>query len=305
MALLKNILLWTSKNDWMSQKLPKYKFVQNSLSRFMPGELLSDALEECKKLEYSEYGTIITYLGENVNLEEDTYQVVDHYRNALIAIDKTSLNTLISVKLTQLGLDFDKNLCMENLNQLLKLAKNYNSIIWIDMEEYCYLEQTLEIFKKMSKNYHNIGITLQAYLHRTTQDLDELLSYATNLRLVKGAYNENSSVAIKNKDDIDTNYMNLSKKMLSKDILNNGFKPSFATHDDRIIDYIINEAERNLISSDTYEFNMLYGIRKKLQKEILESNQNIKILISYGEQWFPWYIRRIAENPKNLFLLLK
>ncbi len=305
MALLKNILLWTSKNDWMSQKLPKYKFVQNSLSRFMPGELLSDALEECKKLEYSEYGTIITYLGENVNLEEDTYQVVDHYRNALIAIDKTSLNTLISVKLTQLGLDFDKNLCMENLNQLLKLAKNYNSIIWIDMEEYCYLEQTLEIFKKISKNYHNIGITLQAYLHRTTQDLDELLSYATNLRLVKGAYNENSSVAIKNKDDIDTNYMNLSKKMLSKDILNNGFKPSFATHDDRIIDYIINEAERNLISSDTYEFNMLYGIRKKLQKEILESNQNIKILISYGEQWFPWYIRRIAENPKNLFLLLK
>ncbi len=305
MALLKNILLWTSKNDWMSQKLPKYKFVQNSLSRFMPGELLSDALEECKKLEYSEYGTIITYLGENVNLEEDTYQVVDHYRNALIAIDKTSLNTLISVKLTQLGLDFDKNLCMENLSQLLKLAKNYNSIIWIDMEEYCYLEQTLEIFKKMSKNYHNIGITLQAYLHRTTQDLDELLSYATNLRLVKGAYNENSSVAIKNKDDIDTNYMNLSKKMLSKDILNNGFKPSFATHDDRIIDYIINEAERNLISSDTYEFNMLYGIRKKLQKEILESNQNIKILISYGEQWFPWYIRRIAENPKNLFLLLK
>ena len=305
MALLKNILLWTSKNDWMSQKLPKYKFVQNSLSRFMPGELLSDALEECKKLEYSEYGTIITYLGENVNLEEDTYQVVDHYRNALIVIDKTSLNTLISVKLTQLGLDFDKNLCMENLNQLLKLAKNYNSIIWIDMEEYCYLEQTLEIFKKMSKNYHNIGITLQAYLHRTTQDLDELLSYATNLRLVKGAYNENSSVAIKNKDDIDTNYMNLSKKMLSKDILNNGFKPSFATHDDRIIDYIINEAERNLISSDTYEFNMLYGIRKKLQKEILESNQNIKILISYGEQWFPWYIRRIAENPKNLFLLLK
>ena len=304
MALLKNILLWTSKNDWMSQKLPKYKFVQNSLSRFMPGELLSDALEECKKLEYSEYGTIITYLGENVNLEEDTYQVVDHYRNALIAIDKTSLNTLISVKLTQLGLDFDKNLCMENLNQLLKLAKNYNSIIWIDMEEYCYLEQTLEIFKKISKNYHNIGITLQAYLHRTTQDLDELLSYATNLRLVKGAYNENSSVAIKNKDDIDTNYMNLSKKMLSKDILNNGFKPSFATHDDRIIDYIINEAERNLISSDTYEFNMLYGIRKKLQKEILESNQNIKILISYGEQWFPWYIRRIAENPKNLFLLL-
>tara|TARA_Y100000996_G_scaffold78232_1_gene52967 strand:- start:8479 stop:9348 length:870 start_codon:yes stop_codon:yes gene_type:complete len=289
----------------MSQKLPKYKFVQNSLSRFMPGELLSDALEECKKLEYSEYGTIITYLGENVNLEEDTYQVVDHYRNALIAIDKTSLNTLISVKLTQLGLDFDKNLCMENLNQLLKLAKNYNSIIWIDMEEYCYLEQTLEIFKKISKNYHNIGITLQAYLHRTTQDLDELLSYATNLRLVKGAYNENSSVAIKNKDDIDTNYMNLSKKMLSKDILNNGFKPSFATHDDRIIDYIINEAERNLISSDTYEFNMLYGIRKKLQKEILESNQNIKILISYGEQWFPWYIRRIAENPKNLFLLLK
>ena len=217
MALLKNILLWTSKNDWMSQKLPKYKFVQNSLSRFMPGELLSDALKECKNLEYSEYGTIITYLGENVNLEEDTYQVVDHYRNALIAIDKTSLNTLISVKLTQLGLDFDKNLCMENLNQLLKLAKNYNSIIWIDMEEYCYLEQTLEIFKKMSVNYHNIGITLQAYLHRTTQDLDELLSYATNVRLVKGAYNENSSVAIKNKDDIDTNYINLSKKMLSKD----------------------------------------------------------------------------------------
>ncbi|MFL2767914.1 MAG: proline dehydrogenase family protein [Dehalococcoidia bacterium] len=305
MALLKNILLWTSKNEWMSQKLPKYKFVQNSLSRFMPGEFLSDALEACEKLEYAEHGTIITYLGENVTLEAGAYEVVDHYKNALSVINESSLNTLISVKLTQLGLDFDMDLCMENLNQLLKLAKKYNSIIWIDMEEYRYLEQTLEIFKKVSENYHNIGITLQAYLHRTDQDLDKLLSFATNIRLVKGAYNEHPSLAIKNKDDIDINYRSLSKKMLEKDVLNNGFKPSFATHDDRIIDYIINESEKNLISSDAYEFNMLYGIRKKLQKDILNSNQNLKILISYGEQWFPWYIRRIAENPKNLFLLLK
>ena len=140
-----------------------------------------------------------------------------------------------------------------------------------------------------------------------TNGIDNLaLHYDENISDVKNDSRlDHFGIFIKNKDDIDINYMNLSKKMLSKDILNSGFKPSFDTHDDRIIDCIINEAERNLISSDTYEFNMLYGIRKKLQKEILESNQNLKILISYGEQWFPWYIRRIAENPKNLFLLLK
>ena len=305
MVLIKNILLWASKNDWTSQKLPKYKFIQKSLSRFMPGESLFEALDACNNLENTNYGTIITYLGENVTSENQSNSVTNHYLNALSEIKNKSLGTLISIKLTQLGLDFSKTTCITNMKKILDKANELNTIVWIDMEEYKYIDKTLDIYKYLSNYYSNIGITLQSYLYRTNDDLFKLLDFALYIRLVKGAYVESESVSIKDRDLVDNNYIDLSKIMLNKKNLSKGFKPSFATHDDLIIREIVNEANKNAIDNTLYEFNMLYGIRPKLQNEILKSNQNIKILISYGEEWFPWYMRRLAENPKNLFLLLK
>ena len=305
MVLIKNILLWASKNDWTSQKLPKYRFIQKSLSRFMPGESLLEALDACNNLENTNYGTIITYLGENVTSENQSDGVTNHYLNALSEIKNKSLGTLISVKLTQLGLDFSKTTCITNMKKILDKANELNTIVWIDMEEYKYIDKTLDIYKYLSNYYSNIGITLQSYLYRTNDDLLELLDFALYIRLVKGAYVESESVSIKDRDLVDNNYIDLGKIMLNKKNLSIGFKPSFATHDDLIIQEIVNEANKNGIDNTLYEFNMLYGIRPNLQNEILKSNQNIKILISYGEEWFPWYMRRLAENPKNLFLLLK
>ena len=305
MVLIKNILLWASKNDWTSQKLPKYKFIQKSLSRFMPGESLFEALDACNNLENTNYGTIITYLGETVTSENQSNGVTNHYLNALSEIKNKSLGTLISIKLTQLGLDFSKTTCITNMKKILDKANELNTIVWIDMEEYKYIDKTLDIYKYLSNYYSNIGITLQSYLYRTNDDLFKLLDFALYIRLVKGAYVESESVSIKDRDLVDNNYIDLSKIMLNKKNLSKGFKPSFATHDDLIIREIVNEANKNAIDNTLYEFNMLYGIRPKLQNEILKSNQNIKILISYGEEWFPWYMRRLAENPKNLFLLLK
>tara|TARA_B110000116_G_scaffold239603_1_gene227134 strand:+ start:18 stop:935 length:918 start_codon:yes stop_codon:yes gene_type:complete len=305
MALLKNILLWASKNDWISNKLPKYKFVKNSLSRFMPGETLVEALNECVKFENLNYGTIITYLGENTRDCEQTFKITRVYLNALNDIKTKSLGTLISVKLTQLGLDIDINLCIDNMKKLLKVANDNNAFIWIDMEEYCYLDKTLQVYNHLKNTNNNIGITLQAYLFRTENDLIDLLPQATHIRLVKGAYIESSDVSMKSKNDIDKNYLKLSKIMLSKEYSGNGFKPSFATHDDDIINFINTEASNQNIDCSLYEISMLYGIRTNLQNKLVKKSQNIKILISYGEEWFPWYIRRIAENPKNLLLLLK
>ena len=305
MVLIKNILIWASKNDWTSQKLPKYRFIQKSLSRFMPGESLFEALDACNNLENTNYGTIITYLGENVTSENQSNGVTNNYLNALSEIKHKSLGTLISVKLTQLGLDFSKTTCITNMKKILDKANELNTIVWIDMEEYKYIDKTLDIYKYLSNYYSNIGITLQSYLYRTNDDLFKLLDFALYIRLVKGAYVESESVSIKDRDLVDNNYLDLSKIMLNKKNLSKGFKPSFATHDDLIIREIVNEANKNAIDNTLYEFNMLYGIRPKLQNEILKSNQNIKILISYGEEWFPWYMRRLAENPKNLFLLLK
>tara|TARA_B100000029_G_scaffold133294_2_gene127299 strand:- start:11489 stop:12406 length:918 start_codon:yes stop_codon:yes gene_type:complete len=305
MSLVRNILLWSSKNYWISHKLPKYKFVQKSVSRFMPGEKLDDALSKSYELENMGYGTIITYLGENSLSKALTLKTVNQYQDALEDIDERSLKTVISVKLTQLGLDIDEELCFDNLKQLLKEAELKNTFVWIDMEEYIYLELTLKIYKKLIQEHQNIGITLQSYLYRSEDDLKSLLEIAPYIRLVKGAYSEDSSVSMQNRNEIDGNYLKLANLMLEKKILKNGLIPSFATHDHHIIYSLINNINAAEIEKYHYEFNMLYGIRRDLQNEILKSGQNLKILISYGEEWFPWYVRRLAENPKNLFLLLK
>jgi len=305
MSLIRNILLWSSKNYWISRKLPKYKFVQKSVSRFMPGETLEHALSKCSELEDIGYGTIITYLGENSLNKTQTLNTVKKYQDALEDIDLRSLKTVISVKLTQLGLDIDEELCVENLKQLLKAAKLKNTFVWIDMEEYIYLELTLKIYKELILKHNNIGITLQSYLYRSEDDLRSLLEIAPYIRLVKGAYAENSSVSMQNRNEISDNYIKLANLMLEKKILKGGLIPSFATHDHQIIYSLIKKINTDKIDKIHYEFNMLYGIRRDLQDEILKLDQNLKILISYGEEWFPWYVRRLAENPKNLFLLLK
>jgi len=305
MSLIRNILLWSSKNYWISHKLPKYKFVQKSVSRFMPGETLDHALSKCSELEDIGYGTIITYLGENSLNKTQTLNTVKKYKVAFEDIDFRSLETVISVKLTQLGLDIDEELCVENLKQLLKAAELKNTFVWIDMEEYIYLELTLKIYKELILKHNNIGITLQSYLYRSEDDLRLLLEIAPYIRLVKGAYAENSSISMQNRNEISDNYIKLANLMLEKKILKNGLKPSFATHDHQIIYSLIKKINTDKIDKIYYEFNMLYGIRRDLQDEILKSDQNLKILISYGEEWFPWYVRRLAENPKNLFLLLK
>lgn len=305
MSLIRNILLWSSKNYWISRKLPKYKFVQKSVSRFMPGETLEHALSKCSELEDIGYGTIITYLGENSLNKTQTLNTVKKYQDALEDIDLRSLKTVVSVKLTQLGLDIDEELCVENLKQLLKAAKLKNTFVWIDMEEYIYLELTLKIYKELILKHNNIGITLQSYLYRSEDDLRSLLEIAPYIRLVKGAYAENSSVSMQNRNEISDNYIKLANLMLEKKILKGGLIPSFATHDHQIIYSLIKKINTDKIDKIHYEFNMLYGIRRDLQDEILKLDQNLKILISYGEEWFPWYVRRLAENPKNLFLLLK
>ena len=305
MSIIRNILLWSSKNYWISHKLPKYKFVQKSVSRFMPGETLEHALSKCSELEDIDYGTIITYLGENSLSKIQTLNTVKQYKDALEDIDSRSLKTVISVKLTQLGLDIDEGLCIDNLKQLLKVAELKNTFVWIDMEEYIYLELTLKIYKKLIPKHNNIGITLQSYLYRSEDDLKSLLDIAPYIRLVKGAYAEDSSVSMQNRNEIYDNYLKLANLMLGKKILKNGLISSFATHDHQIIYSLINKINADEIEKYHYEFNMLYGIRRDLQDEILKSDQNLKILISYGEEWFPWYVRRLAENPKNLFLLLK
>lgn len=271
----------------------------------MPGETLDHALSKCSELEDIGYGTIITYLGENSLNKTQTLNTVKKYKDALEDIDFRSLETVISVKLTQLGLDIDEELCVENLKQLLKAAELKNTFVWIDMEEYIYLELTLKIYKELILKHNNIGITLQSYLYRSEDDLRLLLEIAPYIRLVKGAYAENSSISMQNRNEISDNYIKLANLMLEKKILKNGLKPSFATHDHQIIYSLIKKINTDKIDKIYYEFNMLYGIRRDLQDEILKSDQNLKILISYGEEWFPWYVRRLAENPKNLFLLLK
>jgi proline dehydrogenase len=278
--------------------------VRRTVERFIPGETLEAALQAGLILQHQGIGTVFTYLGENVTDTREAEAVAAHYVEVLTRIRDWPQPAEISVKLTQLGLDVDPELCSANLWRLLKAAAPHQTV-WIDMESSPYVDTTLEIYRRARAAYPNVGVCLQAYLRRTERDLLSLLPLGPAIRLVKGAYREPPELAFPRKRDVDANFFALARRLLSEEARRNGVRAAMATHDRRLIRRIAEFAAASGIPPAETEFQMLYGIQRDEQRRLAREGYRMLVLISYGSFWFPWFMRRLAERPANLFFLVR
>lgn len=304
MGIMRSILLWGSRSQQLREVLPRYRFMRKAVSRFMPGEHLDAALDAAKMLHGNGIVTVLTYLGENVTRESEAHQVSCHYLEVLDRVSVQGLDCHVSVKLTQLGLDLSPELCYANLTSIVEHASKLRNFVGIDMEGSTYIDVTLDLYHRARAQYTNVGICLQSYLYRTARDLEKLLPLSPAIRLVKGAYAEPRTLAYQKKSDVDENYLSLAKRLLLER-RQDGVRPGFATHDRRLIRQIQKEAKAMGLMKDAYEFQMLYGIQREEQLRLVQEGCRVRVLISYGEYWFPWYMRRLAERPANVLFVLK
>jgi len=304
MRVARDALLWISENRKLRQTLPRYKFIRRAVSRFMPGEELSDAMRAAEQLKEKRINTILTRLGENVADAAETREVENHYLDALPRIQQRRLDAYISVKPTQLGLDLSEKFCLEKLAAIVERAAALNNWVWLDMEQSGYVDRTLALYKKVRRDYSNVGLCVQAYLYRTQKDLEELLPFSPAIRLVKGAYMEPANIAFPKKADVDANYFTLAKMLLAN-IKKNWVTLGVATHDKVLIKKIQQAAAELGLSKSDYEFQLLYGIQADEQLRLANAGYRMRVLISYGSYWFPWYVRRLAERPANVWFVLK
>ena len=268
----------------------------------MPGEHLDDALAAAEELGRVGIGVVLTRLGENITDVHTADETADHYVRVSEQVRSRSLDGDISIKLTQLGLDVDPQRCQADLLALAAATQRDNVNLWIDMEQSSYVDRTLDM-RRALRGYSHVGVCVQAYLYRTANDLDDLLSLGGGIRLVKGAYREPSDMAYPRKRDVDENYFALASRMLSAS--GAGVRPVFGTHDRRLIDRIRQHANQAGAHRDTFQFHLLFGIQQAEQLRLARDGYRVKTLISYGEQWFPWYMRRLAERPANLLFVAK
>jgi len=271
----------------------------------MPGERLEDAVAAAAVQQQQAVGTIFTKLGENLTRVEDAEEVTRHYLGALDTVQTAGLRAQISVKPTQLGLDLDRDLCFRNLQRLVDRAEALGNFVWIDMESSPYVDPTLDLFRRTRARSARIGVALQAYLYRTAADVDALVPLGAAIRLVKGAYLEPASIAYPKKADVDQNFFKLACRLLADDARRAGGLLHIATHDARLADHLAAFIDERRVPREAYEYAMLFGIQRSLQQRLVAASRPLRVLIAYGEYWFPWYMRRLAERPANVWFVVK
>jgi proline dehydrogenase len=305
MAIARTLLLRASTNGWLRNRAVKAPFVRRSVSAFMPGERLEDAMAAATAQQQNGVGTIFTRLGENLTRVEEADEVTRHYLDVLDRVHAAGLRAQISVKPTQLGFDFDREQCFSNLQRLVDRAAERDNFVWLDMERSTYVDPTLELFRSTRERSARIGVALQACLRRTAADVESLLPLAPAIRLVKGAYLESASIAFPRKADVDENFYRLACRVLAATTSQSGALLHIATHDHRLASRLEAFIDARRIPMAAWEFAMLYGIQRPLQERLVQSGRPLRVLIAYGEDWFPWYLRRLAERPANVWFVLK
>ena len=304
MGLARNILLWASRNDWLKNRVPNKRFVKRAVKRFMPGETAEDAVRATRELNKYNIPTTFTQLGENISIIQEAEENTQHYLTLLNIISAEKLDIEISLKLTQIGLDFSFDKTLELFTGIIEKAKQLNNNVFIDIEDSSYVDKTINFYKNIKKSYNNVGLCLQAYLYRTMDDLKDLIEFNPWIRLVKGAYKEDSKVAFPKMNQVNENFIKLSEYLL-RQIKAKGIRVAFGTHDLNIQEQVKKDAQKIDLAKERLEFQMLYGIKTSEQYKLASEGYNIRTLISYGEHWYPWYMRRLAERPANVGFILK
>ncbi|MCA1041488.1 proline dehydrogenase [Bacillus infantis] len=297
--VMRDFFLFLSKNKSLTKLAKKYG-LRFGASRFVAGEMISQAVNVIKDLNSKGLVVTIDYLGEFVDNEAEAREMADNSILAIEAIGREGINSQLSLKMTSMGLDISDDVVMGNMRRILEAAKKNGVFVTIDMEDYSRCQKTLDIFKQLKSEYDNIGTVIQAYLYRTERDMDDLNSYSPNLRLVKGAYKESPEVAFPEKKDVDENF----KKIIKMHLLNGNYT-AVATHDDAIIDYTKQLVREHNIPNSQFEFQMLYGIRNERQLELANEGYKMRVYVPYGTDWYGYFMRRLAERPANVAFVLK
>ncbi|HET7036075.1 MAG TPA: proline dehydrogenase family protein [Thermomicrobiaceae bacterium] len=299
--MLRSAMLALAGNDWVSERVTHANLSRDLALRFVAGDTFEEAAEVVRRLNRRGVTVTLDKLGENVASAEAATAASSEYRAILQRIKAEGIDSAISVKLTMLGLDIDEQLCRANLRPILETAAELDSFVRIDMEGSAYTARTLAIFYDLHAEFgDHVGIVLQSYLYRTEQDVQTAIERGARVRLVKGAYLEPPSVAYPRKPDVDAAYRREMEQLLE-----HGTYPAIATHDEAIIRVARGFTQRLGIGTDRFEFQMLYGIRRDLQRQLTGDGYHLRIYVPFGAQWYPYFMRRMAERPANLLFVLR
>jgi proline dehydrogenase len=298
-ALLRSVLLSMARSERLNRLARRYG-LRLGASRFVAGETLEDAIRAVAALNQAGMRATLDHLGEFVRDAAEAREAAEECIRALEAIHASGVDSTLSLKLTQMGLDIERGLCLDNLRRILETADRHGIWVTIDMEDYGHCEVTLEIYQTVRREFERVGTVIQAYLYRSLEDVTRLGAEGAHLRIVKGAYKEPPEVAYPNKADVDANYLRLMETQLRSP----GFT-AIATHDEAIIEHAKRFIEANRIPADRYEFQMLYGIRTQLQTQLVAEGYPLRIYVPYGTDWYGYFMRRLAERPANVGFVLR
>jgi proline dehydrogenase len=298
--MLKSAFLYLSKSEGFKNFLTHFQSFNNVTRRFVAGEELNDAVEAIRQLNRKNISASFDHLGESITSEAGTRIEVDEYIRILDSIEANKLNSNVSLKLTQLGLDIGVDLCYANTRRIVEAALRYNNFVRIDMEDSTKTDGTLEVFRRLRAEFKNVGIVVQAYLYRTEKDVEDLLKLGARIRLCKGAYKEPASVAFQDKSDVDANFVKVTKMLLSSSIYH-----GIATHDETMVTATREFVAEKGIAPDSFEFQMLYGIRRDLQEQLVQQGYRMRVYVPYGRYWYPYFMRRLAERPANVWFVMR
>lgn len=309
--MFRAFFIFLSKAYWVQKFILNWKFAWHVASRFIAGINIVDVIKVVKNLNDQGLYVTVDHLGENALTVEDTLAATREVIDLLESINSHDVHANVSIKLTQLGLNIDKELCKSNLQNIFEQAKNMQNFIRIDMEDSTITQDTLDLVYWLNSTYSGLGTVIQSYLYRSEKDVMNLTNECIPIRMVKGAYKEPVQIAFPKKKDVDDNFDRLTKICLDKisycdypEISNNGrFPPiiAIASHDESRIENAINYANSKDLSKRTYEIQMLYGIRRDLQKKYSEQGYSVRVYVPYGTHWYPYFMRRLAERPANVW----
>jgi proline dehydrogenase len=304
-SLARTLILKVSDNTWLREHGTRVPFIRRAVSRFMPGESFDDMLAAARAQAGAGIAAVFTRLGENVTDRAEADAVAAHYLEGIARIRAEGLACEPSIKLTQLGLDIDREFAYRHALALARAAAEANSYFWVDMEQSPYVDVTLDIVRRLRAEAPAVGVCLQAYLRRTGDDLSDMQARGIGVRLVKGAYKEPATVAYPRKADVDARYFALAQQMVSPVGRARGSRAVFGTHDLALIDRIRAAARAVGAPPEACEFHMLYGIQRAGQLRLTADGAHVRVLIAYGSYWFPWYMRRLAERPANVWFVMR
>ena len=298
----RSALIYLSRQEGLKDFAARFRPFQKLTTRFIAGETVDEAIAAIRELNAEGCSASFDHLNESVSSPDEAEAEVKEYLNILKRIDETGINSNVSIKLTQFGLELDPELAYRNARKVVEDAARRGNFVRVDMEASTVTQATIDVFKRLRAEFelNDVGIVLQSYLRRTNDDARDMLKLPARIRICKGAYKEPPEVAFPDKKDVDENYVRVMQLLLSS-----GTYHGIATHDPKMIDATIDYARRQGIGKNSFEFQMLYGVRRDLQRQLAKDGYNMRVYVPYGKHWYPYFMRRLAERPANIWFVLK